>query len=196
MQIDTRVFGGMCVLCGCPSPPLEPFMLQLLKAPRQGRAVPGAARVSVALPRSLLGEGRRVAPFTAPELCKASVSMRSKKESSALMLCNVFFLPSVFFFPSSSLTLSIFFFFPHPGSAPFLLCYDSTKQGEHVLGGVLEWARVSFPSAALSQSGRGLFLAAAPEPAGLPESALPAHRLCASARTGHCFKALLLLLSL
>lgn len=195
MQIDTRVFGGMCVLCGCPSPPLEPCMLQLLKAPRQGRAVPGAARVSVALPRSLLGEGRRVAPFTAPELCKASVSMRSKKESSALMLCNVFFSSKCVFFPFLLPDL-VYFFFPHPGSAPFLLCYDSTKQGERVLGGVLEWARVSFPSAALSQSGRGLFLAAAPEPAGLPESALPAHRLCASARTGHCFKALLLLLSL
>lgn len=58
------------------------------------------------------GGGRCLPPFTPPELCKASVSTRSQKESSALMLYNVFFFQVIFlFFPSFSLTLSILFLF-------------------------------------------------------------------------------------
>lgn len=68
------------VLWGCSSPPSDLRVLQLPRAPNP-RGSWCQQWVAVALPRSLLREGRYVAPFTPPELYTTNVSMKSKRKS-------------------------------------------------------------------------------------------------------------------
>lgn len=147
------------------------------------------------------GGGRCVPPFTPPELCKASVSTRSQKESSALMLYNVFFFQVIFlFFPSFSLTLSILFlFFFSSWQCPFPLVL-----WQHEPGQAWPWWGSEMEARFLSQRGAeserpravpGSRSRPGPGPRPLPhkQNTLSAYQPCTSARPGHFFKAVLLL---
>lgn len=153
MQIYTRVSGGMCSVMWLPLPS---NLARCSCGKLGGRAVPGAP---MALPRSPLGEGRCVPPLAPPELCRTSVSMRSKKESSALMLYNVFSSKWFgFSFPSSSLTLSnYYYYFFFILALPLSSSALTARNGASVaLVGCRNGSAFPFPAAALSQSGRAL----------------------------------------
>lgn len=163
-QTYTRVFGGMCVFCGCPSPLLSSHATAA-KSREAGRfPVPAGClwpcrgpcwgREGVRLHSLLLNYARRASAWG--------------QRKSQVHWCYIMFFSSKCFFFSFLLPDLVYFFFyfffqSWQRSFPLLLWQHETGQVWPWWGFEME-ARFLSHCIALSQSGRGLFLAAASRP--------------------------------